>query len=102
MKQKIRADYQWDGDDAILADKVSDWIKTYLLPCYKFLNIGCMDFSTKPKYLSSFIKKMMGGNIPLSSEYWDLDRVICPMIQMEYVMIRCNLTNDIWASNKGK
>ena len=31
-KQKLREDYQWDGDDAILADKVSDWVKTYFFP----------------------------------------------------------------------
>jgi hypothetical protein len=31
-KQKLREYYQWDGVDAILADKVSDWVKTYLFP----------------------------------------------------------------------
>ncbi len=35
-KQKIRTDHQWDGEDAMLADKVSDCVKTYLFPCYKF------------------------------------------------------------------
>jgi hypothetical protein len=55
-KQKMRADYQWDGDDAIFADKVSDWVKTYLFPRYKFLKKGWMDFSAKPKSLSSFVK----------------------------------------------
>ncbi len=35
-KQKIRLDYQWDGEDANLANKVSDWVKTYLFPRYKF------------------------------------------------------------------
>ncbi len=102
-KQKMRADYQWDGDDAILADKVLDWVKTYLFPRYKFLKKGWMDFSAKPKSLSSFVKKKMGGSIPMSLEYRDLwDRVICPTIRMKYVMIRCNLTNDIWATYKGK
>ena len=102
-KQKMRADYQWDGDDAILADKVSDWVKTYLFPRYKFLKKGWMDFLAKPKSLSSFVKKKMGGSIPMSSEYRDLwDRVICPTIRMKYVTIRCNLTNDIRATYKGK
>ncbi len=31
-KQKLRLDFQWDGDDANLADKVLDWVKTYLFP----------------------------------------------------------------------
>ena len=26
-KQKMREEFQWDGDDAILADKVSEWVK---------------------------------------------------------------------------
>jgi hypothetical protein len=39
-KQKSRTDYQWDGEDANLADKVSDWVKTYLFPRYKFLKRG--------------------------------------------------------------
>ena len=53
-KQKLREDYQWDGDDAILADKVSDWVKTYLFPRYKFLKKGWMDYSEKDDSLSSF------------------------------------------------
>ncbi len=39
-KQKIRTDYQWDGEDANLADKVSDWVKTYLSPRYKVFKKG--------------------------------------------------------------
>jgi hypothetical protein len=45
-KQKNRAEYQWDGEDATLADKVLDWVKTYLFPRYKFLKRGWMEFST--------------------------------------------------------
>ena len=37
MKQKMWEDYQWNGEDAILVDNVSDWVKNYLFPCYKFL-----------------------------------------------------------------
>ena len=39
-KQKMRSDFQWDGDDANLADKVLDWVKTYLFSRYKFLKKG--------------------------------------------------------------
>jgi hypothetical protein len=35
-KQKIRLDFQWDREDANLANKVSDWVKTYFFPRYKF------------------------------------------------------------------
>ncbi len=53
-KQKLREDYQWDRDDAILADKVSDWVKTYLFPRYKLLKKGWMDYLEKDNNLSSF------------------------------------------------
>ena len=39
-KQKMRSDFQWDGEDANLADKVSDWVKTYLSPRYKVFKKG--------------------------------------------------------------
>jgi hypothetical protein len=102
-KQKLREDYQWDGDDAILADKVSDWVKTYLFPRYKFLKKGWMDYSEKDDSLSSFFKRKNTSSIPMSSDYSDLwDRVICPTIGNKYITIRCNLANDIRVTYKGK
>ena len=102
-KQKLREDYQWDGDDAILADKVSDWVKTYLFPRYKFLKKGWMDYSEKDDSLSSFFKRKNTSSIPMSSDYSDLwDRVICPTIGNKYITIRCNLSNEIRATYKGK
>jgi hypothetical protein len=87
-KQKIRLDFQWDGEDANLADKVSDWVKTYLFPCYKFLNKGWMEFSNKLDSLSVFVKRKIESSIPPSSDYRDLwERVICPTIQNKYVTI---------------
>jgi hypothetical protein len=64
---------------------------------------GWMDFSEKADSLSSFVKQKMGASVPKSSEYRDLwDRVICPTIGNKYITIRCNLTNDIRATYKGK
>jgi hypothetical protein len=95
-KQKMRDEYQWDGDDAILADKVSDWVKNYLFPRYKFLKKGWMDYSEKDDSLSSFVKRKNAASIPMLSDYRDLwDRVICPTIANKYITIRCNLANDI-------
>ncbi len=31
-KQKIRSDFHWDGEEANLADKISNWVKTFLFP----------------------------------------------------------------------
>ncbi len=92
-----------NGDDAILADKASDWVKTYLFPRYKFLKKGWMDYSEKADSLSSFVKKKMVASIPKSSDYRYLwGRVICPTIGNKYITIRCNLANDIQAAYKGK
>ncbi len=102
-KQKMRLDFQWDGEDANLADKVSDWVMTYLFPRYKFLNRGWMEFSTNLDSLSAFVKRKMKSSIPSSSDYRDLwERVICPTIQKKYVTIQCNLTNDIRTTYKGE
>ena len=102
-KQKMREEYQWDGDDAILADKVSDWVKNYLFPRYKFLKKWWMDYLKKDKSLSSFVKTKNAASIPMASDYRDLwDRVICPTIANKYITIRCNLANEIWATYKGK
>jgi hypothetical protein len=102
-KHKMRLDFQWDGEDANLANKVSDWVKTYLFPCYKFLNRGWMEFSTNSDSLSAFVKRKMKSSIPSSSDYRDLwERVICLTIQNKYVTIQCNLTNDIWTTYKGE
>ncbi len=40
MKQKIRSDFRCDGEEANLADKISNWVKTFLFPQYKFLKSG--------------------------------------------------------------
>jgi hypothetical protein len=103
MKQKMRYDYQWNGEDAILADKVLEWVKTYLFSRYKFLKKGWMEFSKKTGSLSAFVATKMVSSIPSSLEYRDLwDRVICPKIRNKYVTIRCNLTNETRATYKGK
>ncbi len=42
MKCQLRINYYWDGENANLSDKVSNWVKTYLFPWYKFLKDGWM------------------------------------------------------------
>ena len=38
-KRQLRINYDWDGENANLSDKVSNWVKTYLFPRYKFLKL---------------------------------------------------------------
>ncbi len=86
-----------------MADKVLDWVKTYLFPHYKFLKRGWMEFSNKLESLSEFVERKMESSIPSTSDYRDLwERVICPTIQNKYVTIQCNLMNDIWTTYRGE
>jgi DNA polymerase sigma len=100
-KKQLRIDYDWDGENANLSDKVSNWVKTYLFPRYKFLNDGWMAYDKKGESLSSFVQRKM--NMDNEDNYQDLwERVISPTIQQKYVTIRCNLNNDVRRAYKSK
>ena len=93
-KRQIRIDYEWDGEEANLSDKVSEWVKAYLFPQYKFLKEGWMEYSDKNESLSLFVqRKMKKEQVDDFMGLWE--RVICPTIQMKYVTIRCNLNNEV-------
>jgi hypothetical protein len=97
-KQQIRIDYEWDREEANLSNNVSNWVRTYLFPCYKFLKDGWMDYNNSSdnssKSLSSFVqRKMKMEQVADFRGQWE--RVICPTIQMNYVTIRCNLNNKV-------
>ena len=71
--QKMREDYQRDREDAILADKVSDWVKNYLFPHYKFLKKGWMDFLEKADSLSSLVKQKIKRWGPAFPSHWNTE-----------------------------
>jgi len=86
-KKQLRIDYDWDGENANLSDKVSNWVKTYLFPRYKFLNDGWMAYDKKGESLSSFVqRKMKMDNEENKQEHWERD--IRKTIQQKYVTIR--------------
>ena len=62
-KRQIRIDYEWDGEEANLSNNVSNWVKTYLFPRYKFLKDGWIDYNESSdkssKSLSSFAQRKM-------------------------------------------
>ena len=100
-KGLIRIDYAWDGEDANLSDKVSNWVKVYLFPRYKFLKDGWMEYSEDVNSLSSFCQiKLKMENVGDYGDQWN--RVICPTILMKYVTIRCNLNNELRKAYKCK
>ena len=102
-KRQLRIDNAWDGEEVNLSDKVSDWVKAYLFPRYKFLKDGWMEYSNDDKSLSGFVRRKMKMEAIDESDFqkaWD--RVICPTIQNKYVVVRCNLNNEVRKAYKGK
>jgi hypothetical protein len=100
-KRQLRIDYAWDGEEANLSDKVSNWTKAYLFARYKFLKDGWMEYSNDDKSLSSFVRrKMKMDEVEDFQGAWE--RVICPTIQNKYVTIRCNLNNEVRKAYKGE
>ena len=100
-KHQIRIDYDWDGEEANLLEKVSEWDKAYLFPRYKCLKEGWMKYSDKNECLLLFVqRKMTMEQVDNFMGLWE--RVICPTIQMTYVTIRCNLNNTVRKAYKDK
>jgi len=100
-KRQLRIDYDWNGEEANLSDKVSNWVKTYLFVRYKFLEIGGMEYKTNKDSLSSFVQRKINmTDVDDFKGIWD--RVICPTMHMKYVTVRCNLNNEIRKAYKCK
>jgi DNA polymerase sigma len=100
-KRQLRIDYDWDGEEANLSDKVSNWVKTYLFPRYKFLKDGWMAYEDGYDSLSSLVqRKMKMEGKDNFKGLWE--RVISPTIQQKYVTVRCNLNNEVRKAYKSK
>ena len=100
-KRQLRIDYDWDGENANLSDKVSDWVKTFLFPWYKFLNDNWMAYDDGHDSLLSFVQRKM--NMEDEDDFKGLwERVISPTIQQKYVTVRCNLNNEVRKAYKSK
>ena len=93
-KCQIRINYDWDGKEANFADSVLSFVKVYLIPHFKFLKGGWMEYDKGQDNFLTFVQEKV--QIPEGAEYKDQwERVICPTIQEKYVTIRCNLNNEI-------
>jgi hypothetical protein len=85
------------------SDKVSNWVKLYLFSRYKFLKDGWMEYSEDNTSLSSFAQiKLRMENVDDYMGQWNRVIVICPTIQMKYVTIRRNLSNEVQKAYKCK
>ena len=109
-KGDIRDSNRWMGNEAILADKVTEFSRDYMFPCYKFLKEGWQDYDpTNKKSLSYFVGRKMADTyrsmrIPtIGREFEDQwERVYVPVIGLKYQNMRCNLENDVRAQYFGE
>ena len=100
-KRQLRIDYDWNGEEANLSDKVSNWVKTYLFARYKFLKVGWMEYKTNKDSLPSLVQRKMNmTDVDDFKGMWE--RVIRPTMQQKYVTVRCNLNNEIRKAYKCK
>ena len=94
-------DFQWNGEESIFADTVTQFCKTYLFPRFKFLKHGWNDFNRNRGSLSSLVNRHI--KVPEGADYEDQwKRVIVPTIRLKYINMKCNLNNDVRATYKSK
>ena len=100
-KKQVRMDFQWNGEESIFADTVTQFCKTYLFPRFKFLKHGWNDFNRNRGSLSSLVNRHI--KVPEGADYEDQwERVIVPTIRLKYINMKCNLNNDVRATYKSK
>ncbi len=111
MKGDIQNANDWTGEEANLADKVLEFCKDFLFPCYKFfLKDGWKSY--KPENDKSFCY-FVGKNIVntyknmriamTGSTFEDeWDRIYVLTIGLKYTHMRCNLGSDIQAQYFGE
>ncbi len=109
-KGDIRDSNGWTGDEAILANKVTEFSRDYMFPCYMFLKEGWQDYNPlNEKSLSYFVMRKMADTyrsmrIPtIRGEFEDQwERVYVPVIGLKYQNMRCNLGNNVQAQYVGE
>lgn len=100
-KKQVRMDFQWNGEESIFADTVTQFCKTYLFPRFKFLKHGWNDFNRNRGSLSSLVNRHI--KVPEGADYEDQwERVIVPTIRLKYINMKCNLNNDVRATYKSR
>ncbi len=86
-----------------MADKITEFCKDFLFPCYKFLKNGWKTFNQENKKSFSFFvgknmaKTYMNMRIATTGTQFEdeWDRIYVPTIGLKYTHMRCNLGSDI-------
>jgi hypothetical protein len=102
-KENIRTCNEWTFDKANLANKINNFSRDVMFPCYKFLKEGWQDYKpSNKKSLSYFVEQKMADtyqNMRISTsgrEFKDQwERVYVTVIKKNYQNMRNNIGNNI-------
>ena len=99
----VRMDHDWDAAETLFADIVSEYVKVYLFPWYKFLKPGWDEYQPDTEdSLSSLVERCLSDRQPKSDKKEMWERVTAVTIRLKYSTMKCNLNNVIKAAYKSE
>ena len=99
----IRIDHDWNMEDTLFADEVSQYVKFFLFPWYKFLKPGWVENQPNSyDSMSSLTKQNLSDKQPKLNKKNMWERVIVVTIRLKYMTMKCNLNNVIKAAYKSE
>jgi len=99
----VRMDHDWDAAETLFADVVTEYVKVYLFPRYKFLKPRWDEYQPDTEdSLSSLVESGLSERQPQSDKKEMWERVTAVTIKLKYNSLRCNLNNAIKAAYKSE
>ena len=99
----VRMDHDWDAAETLFADVVSEHVKEFLFPRYKFLKPGWDEYQPDTEdSLSSLVERCLSDRQPKSDKKEMWERVTAVSIKLKYGTLKCNINNAIKAAYKSE
>ena len=98
-----RMDHDWNATETLFADVVTQHVKYYLFPRYKFLKQGWDEYQPDQEgSLSRLVEEGLSDRQPLSDKKEMWERVTAVSIKLKYGTLKCNINNAIKAAYKSE
>ena len=98
-----RMDHDWNATETLFADVVTQHVKYYLFPRYKFLKQGWDEYQPDQEgSLSRLVEEGLSDRQPLSDKKEMWERVTALSIKLKYGTLKCNINNAIKAAYKSE
>ena len=99
----VRMDHDWDAAETLFADVVSEYVKVFLFPQYKFLKPGWEEYQPDTEdSLPSFVERCLSDRQPKSDKKEMWERVTAVTIRLKYSNMKCNINNVIKSAYKSE